>query len=105
MTGYVLPPEAASSQSLMVFPGFPGRFMPGEPLALGHMGIQEDEADAIIAELGLPLQKVEMSASAAAAPIDRGDGHAPSGVEEEVVVAMAEEPAAEPADEVEGGEG
>jgi len=89
--GYVLPEEHSSSMSLQVFPGFPGRFMPGEPLALMHMGIDEDEADALIAEQGLPLEKVELSAQKAKKAYVPDEMHARSGFEGEVVASSPEE--------------
>lgn len=64
---YLLPVEAASSGGPQVFPGFPGIYEPGVPLDIEHLGgIDEQLADALIAELGLPLEKVEMGARKAA---------------------------------------
>lgn len=91
-TGYVLPEEGVTALALTTFPGMPGRFEPGVPLAVQHMGIEEEEADALIAELELPLEKASMSDAEAEAEIDRGDGHMPSGTEEvDVAPSPAEE--------------
>ena len=80
--GYVLPEDKVAVQALTTFPGLPGRFQPGVPLSLFHMEIEEEEADKIIEELSIPLEKVSMGKAASEEPIDRGDGHQPSGTEE-----------------------
>lgn len=91
MVGYVFSQESTSSEDLHTFPGFPGRFMPGVPLSLVHLGISEDEADDAIERLSLPLQKVSMTDAEATAEIDRGDNFAPSGGEEVRQEAVAED--------------
>ena len=80
--GYVLPEENVIVMALTTFPGLPGRFQPGVPLSLFHMEIEEEEADAIIAQLEIPVEKVSVGEAEAEEPIDRGDGHLPSGTEE-----------------------
>lgn len=56
----VLPAEAMPGASHTVhFPGFPGVYMPDEPVELAELGMSADEAKERIAELGLPLEVVE----------------------------------------------
>lgn len=59
VTAYVLPEDAATvTGEAQVFPGFPGEFVPGEPVAYTDLGFATvKEADAKIAELNLPLRK------------------------------------------------
>lgn len=54
---YVLP--VANTADEQVFGGFPGRWMPGVPVAASKLGLDPDEADRLIAELGLPIQRVK----------------------------------------------
>ena len=41
---YVFPEEAASSSEFKVFPDFPGRYLPGEPVGVTDMGMTAAEA-------------------------------------------------------------
>jgi hypothetical protein len=89
-SGYVLPEEASAVQDYQTFPGFPGRFFPGTPLSLQQLGLDdEDAADEMLAELGLPLEKVSMSEEEAEAEIDRGDDFKPSSLGGEELPAEA----------------
>ena len=84
MVGYVLPKDGVVADNHVVFGGFPGRFLPGEPLSLQQLGLEDESAaDALIKDLALPLQKVEMSRRAAEAEVFKGDEHRPSTFGEE----------------------
>ena len=51
----VLPAEAATSSDAVNFAGFPGRWMPDEPVALETLGLDLSDARAFINEHNLPL--------------------------------------------------
>lgn len=70
----MLPESAVAGTAAVNFPGFPGSWTPGQPIAaaelVAHGGFaDEDELAARVAELGLPLEAVEVSGEDGAMPI------------------------------------
>lgn len=61
-TAYVLEDgfQPASSEP-QVFVGFPGRWLPGEPVAVATLGFSEEDADTRILLDELPLRKVQVA--------------------------------------------
>lgn len=51
----VLRPENASGSEAHTFPGFPGRFVPGAPIAVADLGLTKKQADELVDALNLPL--------------------------------------------------
>lgn len=79
LPGLVLPVDAVSDLETTTFPGFPGTFTPGEPVALADLGFDsEDEAFALVEELQLPLEPAKAELST------------PPATEEELAAARAE---------------
>jgi hypothetical protein len=59
-SGFVLPVESVSSTEAVTFPGFPGIWLPGEPVALETLGgITMEEAREQIKALDLPLKEAK----------------------------------------------
>lgn len=56
---FVLPEEHASSLEPHTFPGFPGLFVPGEPVGVSRLGMTATEARAAVKELDLPLHETK----------------------------------------------
>lgn len=55
--GFVIPEGTFSSSAPQNFPGFPGIWQDGVPIALSDLGLFDKEAAAdLVAELGLPLE-------------------------------------------------
>jgi hypothetical protein len=54
---YVLPDEPGAIQEYQSFTGFPGRFLPGQPVNVSSLGLDAETADRLVEELGLPLEK------------------------------------------------
>lgn len=52
----MLPVGVMPTSETQVFPGFPGRWTPGEPQAVRAVGLTEDEAADLLDTLGLPLE-------------------------------------------------
>lgn len=61
-TAYVLPADAAPNSEAQVFDGFPGRWLPGEPIALAELELDEAEAAKRVKDLNLPLKKTTADA-------------------------------------------
>ena len=58
--GLVLPVDAVSGTFPHTFPGFPGVFEPGVPVALSALGLSQKDARALVKELGLPLKEAQV---------------------------------------------
>jgi len=55
--GFVLPEGFASSSEPQNFPGFPGLWTEGEPIALSDLGVEDgNAAEALVAAMGLPFE-------------------------------------------------
>lgn len=65
----MLPDEGAASAEAQHFVGMPGAYRPGEPVLLESIGLDIDEARALIERLGLPLVEVEHGRRAVDAPV------------------------------------
>lgn len=71
---YVLPESAVAGTAAVNFPGFPGSWTPGSPIAaaelVAHGGFADEDALAErVAELGLPLEQVEVTGDDGEMPI------------------------------------
>lgn len=55
----VLPAGRSQSLEAQTFPGFPGVYVPGEPVGLSKLGLTVAEANTAIAEMGLPLMQTK----------------------------------------------
>jgi hypothetical protein len=60
-TAYVLPDEPGAIQEYQSFGGFPGRFLPGEPVSVSSLGLDAKTAAALVKDLGLPLKKTSVA--------------------------------------------
>jgi hypothetical protein len=58
-----------SSEEPHSFPPFPGVYQPGVPVSLELIGLSGDEAQALIDELGVPLELTSKKAPAVELPI------------------------------------
>lgn len=52
----VLKKDAVATDTPHTFPGFPGEYAPGQPVALEQIGLTPKEAKRLIKELNLPLE-------------------------------------------------
>jgi hypothetical protein len=59
---YVLPEGPGSIQEYQSFGGFPGEWLPGQPVALSTLGLDADTAARLVEEMGLPLEKTTATA-------------------------------------------
>lgn len=51
----VWPSDEQSSEAAQTFPGFPGVWTQGEPIALSELGLTAEEAEEMIRDRSLPL--------------------------------------------------
>jgi len=54
----VLPESSSSHGEAVTYPGMPGRYLPGVPVALEAIELDADQASSRIKDLGLPLELV-----------------------------------------------
>ena len=59
----VLPAGRSQSMEPQTFPGFPGVFTPGKPVALSDLGLTSAEATSMIREMWLPLVQAKSDAT------------------------------------------
>lgn len=70
----MLPETAVAGTAAVNFPGFPGSWTPGQPIAaaelVAHGGFADEDAVAEkVAELGLPLEQVDVTGDDGAMPL------------------------------------
>ena len=62
-TAFVLPEDQAPTTEQQVLGQFPGRYVPGQPVALRELPFaDEDEATSAVEDAGLPLERTEVPA-------------------------------------------
>lgn len=71
---YVLPETAVAGTAAVNLPGFPGMWIPGQPIAVDELvsygGFADADAlDARVEELGLPLEKTEVTGDDGSMPL------------------------------------
>ena len=56
----MLPDDGTFIAEYQTFPGFPGEWKPGEPVAADDLGLEGEEAAQLIKNLGLPLRETRL---------------------------------------------